>query len=87
MKGVQKMFDKINRYITIGIQQEIPLLMQLFIWNLIDKQNGQGQELDYLQVFELRRGKIDDIFFQEIEHSQEVPDYSNILVSMHKKIL
>lgn len=69
------MFDN-NRYITKGVQQEIPLELQLFMWNCIDTLKEQGQELDYLQVFELTKERADDIFFQKIEHRQEVPKYS-----------
>lgn len=70
------MFDKSNRYMTKGIQQEIPLELQLFMWNCIDKLKEQGQELDYLQVFELIEHRADDIFYQVIKHKQEVPEYN-----------
>lgn len=70
------MFGKSNRYITKGIQQEIPLELQLFMWNCIDKLKEQGKELDYLQVFELIEDRADDIFYQIIEHRQEVPEYN-----------
>lgn len=69
------MFDN-NRYMTIGIQQEIPIELQIFLWNSIDTLKEQEEELDYLQVFELTRERIDDVFFQNIEHRQEVPKYS-----------
>jgi hypothetical protein len=77
------MFNKNNRYITNGIQQEIPLELQLYIWNCVDMLKEQGQILDYLIVIELRRGRIDDIFLQELELSQEVPEYrtTNIIFS------
>ena len=65
-----------NRYITKGVQQEVPLELQLFMWNCIDTLKEQGQELDYLQVFELTKERADDVFFQRIEHRQEVPKYS-----------
>jgi hypothetical protein len=70
------MFDKNNRYMTKGIQHEIPLALQLFLWNCIDTLKEQGQELDYLQVFEIITERADDILFQKIEHRQEVPVYS-----------
>ena len=69
------MFDKNNRYMTKGIQNEIPLELQLFLWNCINVLKEQGRELDYLQVFELNKESIDDILFQKIEHTQEVPEY------------
>ena len=69
------MFDKYNRYTTRGIEREISIEMQLYLWNYIDMLKEQGQELDYLQVFELTKESFDDIFFQKIEHRQEVPEY------------
>lgn len=69
------MFDKYNRYTTRGIEREIPIELQLYLWNCIDKLKEQGQELDYLQVFELTKERVNDIFFQRIQHRQEVPEY------------
>ncbi|AKA70871.1 DUF960 domain-containing protein [Clostridium scatologenes] len=69
------MFDN-DKFITKGIQEEIPLELQLFLWNCIDTLKEQGQELDYLQSFELTKERSDDIFFQKIEHRQGVSEYS-----------
>lgn len=68
------MFDN-NRYMTSGIQQEIPVELQAFMWGCIDDLRKQGRELDYLQVFELDRERSVDVFFQKIIHRQEVPNY------------
>ena len=38
---------------------------------MIDKLNEEGKELDYLQVFKVRKCKEGIV----IEHSQEVPEY------------
>ncbi|MGV8980534.1 DUF960 domain-containing protein [Clostridium sp.] len=81
------MFNKSNRYITKGIQQEIPLELQLFMWNCIDKLKEQGKEVDYLQVFKLIEHRADDILFQIIEHSQEVPEYNKTHKVFSKKIV
>lgn len=70
------MFDKNNRYITKGIENQIPLELQLLLWSSIDKLKEQGKVLDYLQVFELSEQRADDIFYQNIEHRQEVPEYN-----------
>ncbi len=61
------MFDN-NKHITRGVDQNIPFDLQLFIWNCIDALKNQGQQLDYLQIFELTSQRADDIFFQKIEH-------------------
>ncbi|MBU3144616.1 DUF960 family protein [Clostridium sp. CF012] len=81
------MFDKSNRYITKGIQQEMPLELQLLMWNYIDKLKEQGMELDYLQVFELIEHRADDIFYQIIEHRQEVPEYNKTYKLFSKRII
>ncbi|AWI07681.1 hypothetical protein B9W14_00905 [Clostridium drakei] len=65
-----------DRYITAGVQNEIPLELQLFMWNCIDTLKEQGKKLDYLQVFELSKERADDVLYQKIEHRQEVPEYS-----------
>lgn len=58
-----------NRYMTRGIEETIPLMTQLYIWDLIDE---MPEPKDYLQVFRLFsfEGK------QKIVHEQEVPEYS-----------
>ncbi|APC38886.1 DUF960 domain-containing protein [Clostridium estertheticum] len=81
------MFDKSNRYMTKGIQQEIPLELQLFMWNCIDKLKEQENKVDYLQVFEITEHRADDIFYQIIEHSQEVPEYNKTYKVCSKKVV
>ena len=39
-----------NRYLTKGVQAEIPLVLQIFMWQCI---NELCVSKDYLQVFEL----------------------------------
>ncbi|NMM65136.1 DUF960 domain-containing protein [Clostridium sp. P21] len=65
-----------DRYMTIGVQYEIPVELQLFMWYCIDTLKEQGKELDYIQVFELSKERADDVLYQNIEHRQEVPEYS-----------
>lgn len=67
------MFNKNSRYVTRGVNEEIDIRIQLAIWSFIDKLNLKGNiELDYLQVFKVRKegNKI------VINQSQEVPEYS-----------
>lgn len=68
------MFDN-AKYITKDVQNSIPLELQLFMWNCINALKEKNQELDYLQVFKLTKQRADDIFFQKIEHKQEIPEY------------
>ena len=67
------MFKKDNRYVTRGVNDEVDIRLQLIMWSMIDKlKDEESVELDYLQVFKLRRegNKI------VINQSQEVPEYS-----------
>ena len=65
------MFKKESRYIMIGSNEKLDLRLQLIIWSMIDKLNEDGKELDYLQVFKIRKCEEGIV----IEHSQEVPEY------------
>ena len=57
-----------QRYATAAVSREIPLTVQLFLWQCID---ALPFSPDYLQVFELstERGRL------RIVHAQEYPDY------------
>ena len=58
-----------KRFLTRGVQAEIPMELQLFLWNYIDQ---LPEERDYFQVFKLdvRNGK------QHIHHFSEQPEYN-----------
>jgi len=68
---------KNKRYMTIGVQNEIYPILQIIMWNMIDKEIRKGQEMDYLQVFKLAPANVNDKLHQEIIHSQEVPEREN----------
>ena len=57
-----------ERYITRGVQSEIPIELQIFMWSCV---NALPEPRDYLQVFRLFsfEGK------QKIVHEQEKPEY------------
>lgn len=57
-----------QRYLTRGVQAEIPLELQLFMWGCIDR---LPEERDYLQVFKLEN--LNGI--QKITHFSEQPEY------------
>ena len=75
----QKMFKSGEpRYLTRGIDERLPVVYQIILWDTIDALRDIGFELDYLQVFDIktkqnteRTGKV-----LKITHSQEVPEYS-----------
>ncbi len=57
-----------NRYLTCGVDNTIPLELQLFLWDCVDR---LPEPKDYLQVFELRpMGTM-----QSITHTSEAPEY------------
>ena len=58
-----------KRFLTRGVQAEIPIELQLFLWICIDQ---LPKERDYFQVFKLDvcNGK------QHIHHFSEQPEYS-----------
>ena len=58
-----------QRYLTRGVYSEIPIELQLFMWECID---NLQIEKDYFQVFEL--SVLDGI--QRIHHFTEQPEYS-----------
>lgn len=57
-----------QRYLTKGVQAEIPLELQLFMWGCIDK---LPEKRDYFQVFKLEN--LEGI--QKITHFSEQPTY------------
>ena len=64
------MFDN-NRYLTRGVDNAIPMELQLFLWNCVD---GLPEPRDYLQVFELSASGP----MQSIVHSSEEPEYRKV---------
>ena len=65
---------KNNRYVTISVNEKVDIRLQLIMWSMIDKlKDEESVELDYLQVFKLRKEGNKII----INQSQEVPKYSS----------
>ena len=63
------MFDKNKpRYLTKGVDENIPSVLQMFMWIAIDR---MPEPKDYLQVFKLYAEK----GMQVIEHTSEQPEY------------
>lgn len=57
-----------QRYLTRGVNTEIPIWLQVFIWECIDR---LLEERDYFQVFRLEN--LNGI--QRITHFSEQPEY------------
>lgn len=66
------MFDN-ERFSTRGIHENIPLVLQVIIWQMIDDLKEKKKKIDYLQMFELEF----DTKCLKIHHSSERPKYSN----------
>ncbi|MCM1222508.1 MAG: DUF960 domain-containing protein [Lachnospiraceae bacterium] len=57
-----------QRYLTKGVQVEIPLALQLFMWGCIDR---MPEPKDYFQVFKFENsGEL-----QKITHFSEQPEH------------
>lgn len=65
------MFNKENRYVTKGVNENVDIRLQIIIWNLIDELKEQ-MEVDYLQVVNISQINKSRI---KITHEQEVPEY------------
>jgi len=62
---------KNQRFLTKGVDTTIPLVVQVFIWNCIDR---LPEERDYFQVFRLEPfGSM-----QQIVHESEQPAYKKV---------
>ena len=59
------------RYLTRGVDSQVPKDLQLTLWSMIDLNEG---EKDYLQVFNIECCKGRTV----ITHSQEVPAYEKV---------
>ena len=79
------MFNIENKFITIGVKENISLDIQLFMWNEIEKRINSKEQVDYLQIFNLTI--IDEVLgIVEIEHTQEVPEYRNTSIIKSKGV-
>lgn len=79
------MFNIENKFITIGVKENISLDIQLFLWNEIEKRINSKEQVDYLQIFNLTI--IDEVLgIVEIEHTQEIPEYRNISIIKSKGV-
>lgn len=69
---------KNKRFMTRGIDNNVPLSIQICLWGLVDNLVNSDIETDYLQVFELKTTiNEDETMSLHIEHSQEVPPYKS----------
>jgi len=60
-----------NRYLTCGVDSTIPLEIQLFLWECVERMPAPK---DYLQVFDLEQVGC----MQSIIHRSEEPEYHKV---------
>lgn len=65
------MFKSKERYATRRVNEEVSILIQGFLWYLIDEEVAKGRMLDYFQVFEIE-GVDGGI---KVVHKQEKPTW------------
>jgi len=61
-----------KRYLTCGVDAEIPLLLQLFMWSCVD---SLPPERDYLQVFDLSEKDGKQCIFHRSEQPEHKAEY------------
>ncbi|MBQ8546034.1 MAG: hypothetical protein IJ437_03725 [Clostridia bacterium] len=76
------MFNQENRYITCGIDENLPIELQQYLWMCIDLQTAYNEEIvDYLQVFTFEKVGTDIL---AITQSQEKPNQKTIHYTNYK---
>ena len=76
-----EMFDTNTRFMTSGIAKHVPVEILVLLWSSIDTQVSAGLEMDYLQVFSLK--KVDDRVLA-IYHEQEEPERKTVIYTDYK---
>lgn len=71
-----------GKYLTRNVKATVPMLLQLFCWNLIGKKVLKGAELDYLQIFEIKQTDEGS----EITHRQEQPKFVETYEILKRKL-
>ena len=65
-----------SKYATQSVADCVPLHLQIMLWTLIERKRLTGEELDYLQVFELSLYSDGGQSLQQVIHRQEVPPFA-----------
>lgn len=67
-----------GRYLTRGVDAEIPLELQILMWQAVDE---MPEPKDYLQVFNLS----EDNGLQVIQHTSEQPEFEMTYITQTDK--
>jgi len=66
---------KIQRYMTKGIQETIPVELQFFLWELQVTLRATQKDIDYLQIYSLSPIRKHSKTIQVVQHEAEQPKY------------
>ncbi|MGO0063490.1 DUF960 family protein [Brevibacillus fluminis] len=72
-----------DRYVTRGVNELVPFELQLLLWSILEKRQEQGDQLDYLEVFELSAEFVDGEPLQKILNRQEQPYHQEVIYVNH----
>lgn len=76
---------ELERYITIGIRNEMPVDIQIYLWGLQTTLIKDNEKVDYLQVYDLSRAEEGGECMQKISHKSEEPKFEkNYVVEVEK---
>jgi hypothetical protein len=65
-----------QKYVTSNLENHIPIKVQRLLFDMIEiARRKPGNQLDYLQVFEIQNKNVDGKSVLQIQHRQEVPEY------------
>lgn len=80
-----KMFDRGSRFITRGINSELPFKLHCILWQILDEfmANRKHKRIDYLQVLRIHKEKD----YIKIIHSQEAPLYKKEIILKRNDII
>jgi Staphylococcal protein of unknown function (DUF960). len=67
---------KIQRYMTKGIQETLPIELQFFLWELQINLRATKKDIDYLQIYKLSTISKGFCTLQVIHHEAENPKYN-----------
>ncbi|MCM3081911.1 DUF960 family protein [Brevibacillus invocatus] len=82
----RKMFST-DRYVTRGVNEVVPFELQRMLWSILEKRQERGDELDYLQVFELSAEWVDEEPVQKVLNRQEQPFHEEVFYVDHTENL
>ncbi|NTZ20974.1 hypothetical protein EXW96_26665 [Paenibacillus sp. JMULE4] len=74
-----------TKYITQGINAEIPAFLQNILWYMIETM--EVSEKDYLQIFQLNQASERGVIRQRIIHTQEQPPFQKEYIIHTKQIV